>query len=54
MVSLLPAIATVIGVIVLTQVPSPGELAGVGLVVCGVALHRERSVDIVAIDNEFS
>lgn len=54
MVSLLPAIATVIGVIVLTQVPSPGELAGVGLVVCGVALHRERSLDIVAIDNEFS
>jgi inner membrane transporter RhtA len=54
MVSLLPAIATIIGVIVLTQVPSHGEIAGVGLVVCGVALHRERSVDIVATHNEFS
>jgi inner membrane transporter RhtA len=54
MVSLLPAIAAVIGVIVLTQIPSRAELAGVGLVVCGVALHRERAADIVAIDNELS
>src|SRR5437763_14250546 len=41
MVSLLPATATVIGVVVLTQVPSVSESAGVGLVVAGVALHRE-------------
>jgi inner membrane transporter RhtA len=41
MVSLLPATATVIGVVVLTQVPSPAETAGVALVVAGVALHRE-------------
>jgi inner membrane transporter RhtA len=41
MVSLLPATATVIGVVVLGQVPSPAEVAGVGLVVAGVALHRE-------------
>jgi inner membrane transporter RhtA len=41
MVSLLPATATVIGVIVLTQVPSSRELAGVALVIAGVALHRE-------------
>ena len=41
MVSLLPATATVIGIIVLTQIPSAAELAGVALVVAGVALHRE-------------
>jgi inner membrane transporter RhtA len=40
MVSLLPATATVIGVLVLAQVPSPVEPAGVALVVAGVALHR--------------
>jgi inner membrane transporter RhtA len=43
MVSLLPATATVIGVIVLTQVPSAREVAGVALVVAGVALHRDRA-----------
>jgi inner membrane transporter RhtA len=42
MVSLLPATATVVGVVVLAQVPSWVEAAGVGLVVAGVALHRER------------
>lgn len=41
MVSLLPATATVIGIIVLAQVPRLVEVVGVGLVVCGVALHRE-------------
>jgi inner membrane transporter RhtA len=41
MISLLPATAAVIGLIVLTQVPSPREAAGVALVVAGVALHRE-------------
>ncbi len=40
MVSLLPATATVIGIVVLAQVPSATELAGVGLVIAGVALHR--------------
>jgi inner membrane transporter RhtA len=40
MVSLLPALATVIGVVVLAQIPSAAELAGVGLVIAGVALHR--------------
>jgi inner membrane transporter RhtA len=43
MVSLLPAIATVIGVVVLGQIPSAIELAGVGLVVAGVAAHRPGS-----------
>lgn len=40
MVSLLPATATVIGVAVLAQIPSLAELAGVGLVIGGVAIHR--------------
>ncbi len=41
MVSLLPATATVIGILVLTQVPSLTETAGVALVVAGVAVHRD-------------
>jgi len=41
MVSLLPATATVIGVVVLAQVPTPAEVAGVALVVAGVALRRD-------------
>jgi inner membrane transporter RhtA len=43
MVSLLPATATVIGVIVLAQLPSLSELLGVGLIVAAVAIHRDRS-----------
>ena len=41
MVSLLPATATVIGIVVLAQIPSARELTGVALVIAGVALHRE-------------
>ncbi len=41
MVSLLPATATVIGIVVLAQIPTAPELAGIALVVAGVALHRE-------------
>jgi inner membrane transporter RhtA len=48
MVSLLPATAAVIGVVVLAQVPSWSETAGVALVIAGVALHREASVDSAA------
>jgi inner membrane transporter RhtA len=40
MVSLLPAIATVIGVVVLTQIPSATEVLGVTAVIGGVALHQ--------------
>jgi inner membrane transporter RhtA len=40
MVSLLPATATVIGLVVLSQVPSSTEIIGVGLVVAAVAVHR--------------
>jgi inner membrane transporter RhtA len=39
MVSLLPATAAVIGIVVLAQVPAPAEVAGVVLVVAGVAVH---------------
>jgi len=41
MVSLLPATATVIGIAVLAQLPSPVEAIGVALVIAGVAVHRE-------------
>jgi inner membrane transporter RhtA len=43
MVSLLPATATVIGVVVLAQVPTLAETLGVALVIAGVAVHREPS-----------
>ena len=42
LISLLPATATVIGLVVLAQVPSAADLAGVALVVSGVAVHRAR------------
>jgi inner membrane transporter RhtA len=39
-VALLPATATVIGAIVLRQIPTRVDLAGIALVMLGVALHR--------------
>jgi inner membrane transporter RhtA len=42
MVALLPATATVIGIVVLAQLPSAVEALGVGLVIAGVAVHRDR------------
>ena len=50
MVSLLPAFATVIGVLVLAQIPGGAEVAGVCLVIGGVALHRVDRGDIVVTD----
>ena len=41
MVSLLPATATVVGLIVLAQVPTAVEVVGVSMVIAGVAVHRE-------------
>jgi inner membrane transporter RhtA len=41
LVSLLPATATVIGIVVLAQIPTPPEVLGVALVVGGVGVHRE-------------
>lgn len=43
MLSLLPATAAVIGFAVLAQRPSWPELAGIALVVAGVAIHQERA-----------
>jgi inner membrane transporter RhtA len=40
MVALLPAIATIVGIIVLAQLPTWIEVTGVGLVIGGVAVHR--------------
>lgn len=39
--SLLPASATIIGVVVLRQIPTVIEIAGILLVAGGVALHQE-------------
>jgi len=44
-VALLPATATVIGIIVLRQLPSLVDLVGIALVMTGVALHRPDSSD---------
>ena len=41
LVSLLPATATVVGLVVLGQVPTIVEVAGVGLVIVAVAVHRD-------------
>lgn len=39
--SLLPASATVIGIVILGQIPKPVEIVGILLVAGGVALHQE-------------
>jgi inner membrane transporter RhtA len=43
LVSLLPATATAIGIVVLGQLPTPFDVAGIAAVMAGVALHREVS-----------
>ena len=45
MVALLPATATLIGIVVLAQLPSAIEALGVGLVIAGVAVHRDADAD---------
>jgi len=40
MLALLPATATVIGLVVLSQVPTARDLGGLALVILGVAVHR--------------
>ena len=47
LVSLLPATATVIGIVVLAQLPTAAEVLGVALVVAGVALHRSPAPEPV-------
>jgi hypothetical protein len=46
LVALLPATATVIGVVVLRQLPTAVDLAGIGLVMVGVALHRPEPASV--------
>jgi inner membrane transporter RhtA len=43
MLALLPVFATVIGAIVLGQLPTAQDVAGLALVVAGVALHQQRN-----------
>lgn len=50
MLSLLPATATVIGALVLHQIPSATDLAGVFLVILGVAIHQPPGSEIMAAD----
>ncbi|MGA7811992.1 EamA family transporter [Caballeronia sp.] len=40
--SILPATATLIGFLVLAQIPTLPELAGIALVITGIALHRAK------------
>lgn len=40
MTALRPACATIIGVIILAQIPSATEIAGVTLVIAGIGLHH--------------
>ncbi|HWT30161.1 MAG TPA: EamA family transporter [Propylenella sp.] len=40
MLAMLPAVAAIVGAVVLRQVPSPVEAAGIALVAVGIGLHR--------------
>jgi inner membrane transporter RhtA len=42
MLALLPVFATIIGAIVLRQLPTPLDLAGIALVTAGVAVHQQE------------
>jgi inner membrane transporter RhtA len=44
-VALLPATATVVGVIVLQQLPSLVDIGGIALVMAGIALHQASAAD---------
>jgi inner membrane transporter RhtA len=48
MLALLPAAATVIGLLMLAQTPTGQELIGIALVIIGVALHRDKAVGATA------
>jgi inner membrane transporter RhtA len=45
MLALLPMFATIIGALVLGQIPTVRDLAGIALVIAGVALHRPARAD---------
>ncbi len=48
MLALLPATATVVGIIVLAQIPSLRDTLGVALVMAGVAVHRPQRLTVSA------
>jgi inner membrane transporter RhtA len=48
-VSLLPATAVIIGVVVLRQIPSPADMAGVAMVIAGVVVHEQPKQDTAAL-----
>ena len=48
--ALLPMFATVIGAIVLRQLPTAQDLIGIGLVVAGVALHQAEAPSKLSVD----
>jgi inner membrane transporter RhtA len=50
LVALLPATATVVGALVLAQLPSPRELVGIGLVIAGVALRDDLDGSRARVD----
>jgi inner membrane transporter RhtA len=54
LVALLPATATVIGLVVLRQVPTALEVAGVALVVAGVGVHREHPAGATPPERQMS
>ena len=43
MLALLPVFATLIGAVVLRQIPNAQDIAGIALVVAGVAVHQDRA-----------
>jgi inner membrane transporter RhtA len=43
MLALLPVFATIIGALVLRQIPTAQDIAGIALVVAGVAVHQDRA-----------
>jgi inner membrane transporter RhtA len=43
MLAILPATATLIGALVLAQIPTLRDLLGIGLVMLGVAIHQQRA-----------
>ena len=50
MLALLPVFATVIGAIVLRQLPTVQDVAGITLVVLGVALHRDNHNEGITVE----
>ena len=50
--ALLPATATIIGVIVLRQIPSAADALGVALVMMGVGVHKPAPMPVPAANGD--